>query len=170
MNRTLLIVVGIVVAAAAGFFLLKGRPTQAPTTPPASTSAPAPQTPAASSSIPPAVNPPANTANATSTPSAPSQPSAQPTVQEFTITAKQWEFQPSTITVKKGQLVRLHIKSIDVTHGFSVSDFGVNATLTPNQTRTVEFTPDKVGNFSFACSVFCGSGHSGMRGTLQVTE
>ncbi len=74
------------------------------------------------------------------------------------------------ITVKKGEQVRLNITSIDVTHGFSIPDFGVNTSLVPNQTNTVEFTATKTGTFSFFCSIFCGSGHSGMRGTLQVTE
>ena len=89
-------------------------------------------------------------------------------VKSFTLTAKNWEFVPSTITVNKGDTVKLTITATDVTHGFSLSDFNVKATLEPNQPKTVEFVADKAGTFSFRCSVFCGDGHSGMKGTLIV--
>jgi len=88
----------------------------------------------------------------------------------FSLTARQWEFLPSSITVKKGETIKLSIKSIDVTHGFSLSEFGVNATLKPGESTIVEFVADKVGTFSFFCSVFCGSGHGNMKGTLTVEE
>lgn len=89
-------------------------------------------------------------------------------VQEFTLTAKQFEFSPSTITVNEGDTVRLTITSQDVTHGFSIPDFGINETLKAGETVEVEFVADKAGTYSFACSIVCGSGHSGMKGTLVV--
>lgn len=86
----------------------------------------------------------------------------------FDITAKQWAFVPSTITVDEGDSVTLNVTSTDVTHGLSIPDFGVSETLTPGKTTTVTFTANKAGTFSFFCSIFCGSGHSGMKGTLVV--
>lgn len=100
----------------------------------------------------------------------PVAPPAPIKVKEFTMTAKNWDFEPSTISVKKGDTVRLHIKSVDVDHGFTLAAFGVSTKLKPGATETVEFTADKVGNHSFFCSVFCGAGHKEMRGTLTVTE
>lgn len=67
-------------------------------------------------------------------------------------------------------MVRLSIASVDVRHGFKLPTFGVDATLEPNQTTVVEFVADKVGTFSFFCSVFCGDGHGAMNGSLTVTE
>lgn len=32
----------------------------------------------------------------------------------------------------------------------------------------VAMTPDKVGEFTFVCDVFCGSGHENMEGTIRV--
>ena len=95
-------------------------------------------------------------------------PAPQSSVKEFSIEAKQFEFNPSTITVNKGDKVKLTITSIDVTHGFSLPDFNIVATLSPGNTVVKEFMADKVGSFVFQCSVYCGSGHSGMRGTLIV--
>ena len=89
-------------------------------------------------------------------------------VVEFNMIAKQWEFDPETITVNQGNKVILHIKSVDVTHGFALPDFNVNANLAPGKTVDVEFTADKKGTFTFQCSVFCGSGHREMKGKLVV--
>jgi len=89
-------------------------------------------------------------------------------VKEFNLTAKQWEFTPSTITVKKGDAVRLIIESIDVAHGFAMAEFNVNKRLNPGATITVEFVADRAGTFPFFCSVLCGSGHSKMKGKLVV--
>ena len=89
-------------------------------------------------------------------------------IKEFEVTANQWEFTPSTITVNKGDTVKLKITSVDVTHGFTLPDFGINEVLGPGKDVHVEFVADKTGTFSFWCSVPCGSGHSGMRGQLIV--
>ncbi|MBI2426522.1 MAG: cupredoxin domain-containing protein [Candidatus Kerfeldbacteria bacterium] len=87
----------------------------------------------------------------------------------FSMTARQWQFDPSTITVDEGDTVILNITSEDVTHGFFISAFDVSETLTPGQTTTVQFVADEDGTFSFSCNISCGSGHSTMRGTLVVT-
>src|SRR6185295_15264566 len=91
-----------------------------------------------------------------------------PAVKEFTVTAKDWEFAPAVITVNKGDTVRLKATSLDKTHGLAIPDFNVNARLEPGKTQTVEFVADKAGTFSYVCSVFCGEGHSRMKGTLIV--
>lgn len=92
----------------------------------------------------------------------------EPEVVEIDMTARQWEFEPGTVTVKEGQKVKLNIKSVDVTHGFALPDFGVSQRLEPGKTEIVEFTADKKGTFTFFCSVACGSGHQSMKGTLVV--
>ena len=120
------------------------------------------------SATPPAAAP---APSPTPTPVAAPTPSPAPVTtaaKEFSMEAKQFEFTPSTITVKKGDTVKLHVKSTDVTHGFSLPDFNVNENLAPGKTVDITFTADKAGPFSFFCSFFCGSGHSTMRGTLIV--
>ena len=84
------------------------------------------------------------------------------------MTARQWTFDPDTITVNKGDTVRLEVTSIDVTHGLAISQFGVNVRLIPGATEIVEFTADKAGTFPFICSVPCGRGHRTMTGQLIV--
>jgi len=87
---------------------------------------------------------------------------------EFEITAKQWEFNPSAIEVNKGDLVKLHIESVDVTHGFALPEFGISKTLTKGTDIHVEFIADKEGVFNFFCNIPCGQGHGGMNGQLIV--
>ena len=100
------------------------------------------------------------------TPPATTAPTGE--IKEFEITAKQFSFEPNVITVNKGDRVKLKVTSADVTHGFSINEFGVTQNLEPGKTATVEFVADKSGTFPFYCSVVCGSGHSGMKGQLVV--
>jgi len=94
-------------------------------------------------------------------------PVAETTVR---VTAKKFEYSPARITVKKGQQVSLELVSEDVHHGFNLPDFKVRADLKPGAITRVTFTPDKGGTFTFACDVFCGSGHEDMSGTLVVVD
>jgi cytochrome c oxidase subunit 2 len=99
-----------------------------------------------------------------------STPTGQPTgvTKEFTMTAKQFSFDPAVITVQRGDHVKLTITSVDVTHGISIPAFHVNAKLEPGKSTTVEFDATEVGMFQFRCSVVCGSGHSEMLGAVEV--
>ena len=89
-------------------------------------------------------------------------------VKEFTITAKQFQFEPSTIEVNKGDKVRLIVTSTDVPHGISIPEYDINERLNPGEPVSIEFTADKEGTFTAFCSVFCGSGHSNMKGKIIV--
>ena len=89
-------------------------------------------------------------------------------VKEFKITAKQFQFEPATIEVNKGDKVRLTVTRTDVPHGISIPEYGINERLDPGKEVSIEFTADKQGTFTAFCSVFCGSGHSTMKGKLIV--
>ena len=89
-------------------------------------------------------------------------------VKEFSMTAKKGEFDPFMITVNKGDKVLLHVKSIDVDHGFGLTAFGIDEKLEPGKTVDIEFVADKVGTHQFFCSVWCGGGHPKMTGKLIV--
>ncbi|HSD12753.1 MAG TPA: cupredoxin domain-containing protein, partial [Patescibacteria group bacterium] len=87
---------------------------------------------------------------------------------EIRITAHQFTFTPSEVRVKLGEKIRLVAQSTDVTHGLSIPAFNVNLTLEAGKEATAEFVADQKGTFPFFCNTFCGSGHSGMRGSLIV--
>lgn len=96
------------------------------------------------------------------------QPELETQLREFDIIARRFEFEPSTIMVNQGDTVKLNITSIDTVHGLAISEFGVNVTLPVGQTKTIEFVADKTGSFTMYCSVYCGSDHLNMKGTLMV--
>lgn len=98
----------------------------------------------------------------------PSQNAGQ--AHEIQITAKKYEFSPDPIRVKKGERVRLIITATDRDHGIKIEAFNVEQKLKKGVPTTVEFTADKAGSFPFKCSVHCGFGHGGMKGTLIVEE
>jgi len=84
------------------------------------------------------------------------------------MTAESYKFTPEVIRVKVGTLVALRIKAIDGTHGFKLSDFGIDERLDENEPKTVEFYASKKGDYSFRCSHLCGIGHLGMTGRIIV--
>ena len=96
------------------------------------------------------------------------QPVRNGDFREFRMTAKQFSFEPSTIEVNKGDKVRLIVTSLDVPHGIAIKEYGINERLDVGKPVTIEFTADKEGTFTAFCSVFCGAGHSGMKGKLIV--
>jgi cytochrome c oxidase subunit II len=91
-------------------------------------------------------------------------------VHEIPVTAKKYEFTPSSIHVKKGEHVKLLITAVDHDHGFKLPAFDIEQQLREGDTTTIEFTPDKAGTFRFACSHVCGFGHRGMKAELVVEE
>jgi cytochrome c oxidase subunit 2 len=84
------------------------------------------------------------------------------------VTAKKFEFDPAVLTLRLNEPVVFQLKSLDVVMGFSVPDFGVRGTIIPGQVTEVPMTPTKIGEFTFLCDVFCGSGHENMDGTMRV--
>ncbi len=80
----------------------------------------------------------------------------------ITIDAVRWQYAPETITVKKGDKVKIIVTNKDTAHGIAIPDFGVSGA------DSVEFTADKTGTFEFHCPTYCGQGHKEMKGTLIV--
>jgi heme/copper-type cytochrome/quinol oxidase subunit 2 len=106
-------------------------------------------------------------------------------VQTIDLTAKKYEFAPSTIRVKQGTRVQLKIRAIDHAHGFKISEMpdGVDTKGNPGlvfasaqgctkieegKSETVEFVAQTSGRYAFRCCVHCGWHHRGMKGELIV--
>ena len=92
----------------------------------------------------------ADSANRNKQVSGEGMPIGDASVKEFSITAKRFSFEPSTITVNQGDKVRLTLKSTDTTHGIAISEFNVNLVAGAGEQKTVEFVADKEGIFNFA--------------------
>ena len=95
---------------------------------------------------------------------------AQIATQEVSIIARNFEYLPNQIVVRKDQPVRIYLTSVDNPHGFALGDFKIKREVDPGTVTVIDFVPNKTGEFPFHCSVFCGWGHVGMKGKLFVVE
>jgi plastocyanin domain-containing protein len=85
-------------------------------------------------------------------------------VQEITVTVR-GGYSPDTIVVREGVPVRLNFyrdETASCSEQVVFGDFGIARHLPAFQTTSIEFTPDKAGEFTFTC------GMNMMRGKLLV--
>lgn len=96
-------------------------------------------------------------------------PSSAAQVQKVTVTGAEYAFTPSTFTLKKGQPAEITFKNVGAfPHNLTIPDLNLKTkTIQPGEQDTIQFTPDKTGQFAFMCTV-PGHADKGMRGTLTV--
>jgi heme/copper-type cytochrome/quinol oxidase subunit 2 len=103
-------------------------------------------------------------------------PSASPTaetgstedVKVVEVEAGSFYYKPNEIRVKKGQKVKITLKSVSMMHDFVIDELKVKAPITKSgSVSTVEFVADKVGKFQYYCSV-ADHKAKGQVGTLIV--
>ncbi len=90
--------------------------------------------------------------------------------QAVSVTVSREGFQPREIAVRKGETVRLSIKTADGEHCFAVDDLRIEKRVLPGRTTTLDLTPDKAGSFPFYCCLETGAAADKQRGRLIVTE
>ncbi|MEK7588992.1 MAG: plastocyanin/azurin family copper-binding protein [Patescibacteria group bacterium] len=89
-------------------------------------------------------------------------------VKEFTVSGQNLSFSPSTLTVKKGDKVKITFQNSEGFHDWVVDEFGAATKQTKAPTtEVIEFVANKTGSFEYYCSV--GQHRAmGMKGTLIV--
>ncbi len=102
-------------------------------------------------------------------------PWADPGVREITpgqfeayVIAQAWSFNPREIVLPVGAEIDIYVTSVDVQHGFKVTDTNINMMVVPGQVSKLSFTFDEVGDFPYICHEYCGQGHAAMYGTVKV--
>ena len=90
-----------------------------------------------------------------------------PAVKEFTVHGSSFKFTPNSITVNKGDTVKITFISDDSSHDICVEGYGCSSVVSGGGTSTLQFVAKDSGNLKFYCSV---DGHRGfgMEGTLSV--
>ncbi len=79
-----------------------------------------------------------------------------------------YEFDPDPIRMKAGEKYIIELTAVDVPHGFLVPDLGLNVRVTPGEVKRVSIIPPEAGTYEVKCHVYCGEGHSDMKGTIIV--
>lgn len=111
----------------------------------------------------------------------------QPQERTFTVVAHKYAYEPSVLRVNRGDRVRIRLVAKDVTHGFFVEGYDLDAKARPDdpdfwvrhpsqgkdheyeQVQEISFVADRSGKFRYRCSMTCGYMHPFMQGELIVS-
>ncbi len=114
---------------------------------------------------------------------------AVPHERSFTITAHKYAYDPPILRVNRGDRLRIRLVAEDVTHGFYLEGFDLDAKVRPDnptfwvrrpsesnqegknykEVEEIDFVANRAGKFRYRCSITCGYMHPFMQGELIVS-
>ena len=84
------------------------------------------------------------------------------------LVASKGGFRPKAVNARKGEPLRLVLKTADDEHCFALDALRIEKRIRPGKPVTLDLTPDRVGSFPFYCCL--EPDNEAMRGRLVVTE
>jgi cytochrome c oxidase subunit 2 len=95
-------------------------------------------------------------------------PVVRPPAGDVYVQAKRWAFGP-ILELRAGETYRLHVASIDILHGFHLTD-DLDLLLVPGEAQVFEVRPVDGERMVMQCSEYCGIQHNRMKATVRVLE
>nr|WP_227738952.1 cytochrome c oxidase subunit II [Halorientalis pallida] len=74
----------------------------------------------------------------------------------------------NTVVMPKDENIRLNITSRDWLHAFHVPAMGLKQDALPGESNSIVTKPTSTGEYQLYCAEYCGVGHSGMLGSVEV--
>ena len=78
--------------------------------------------------------------------------------------------QSDKLNLKNNRPVKILLRSVDVLHNWYVPQFRAKMDAVPGVVTYYWFEPNKVGEYEVLCAEYCGVGHYGMRGRVEVQD
>ena len=107
-----------------------------------------------------------------------------PQERSLTITAHKYAYDPPVLELNRGDRVHIRLVAKDVTHGFYLEGYDLDAKARPEndtfwlrhpsqgeeyeEVREMNFVANHTGKFRYRCSITCGYMHPFMQGELIV--
>ena len=79
-------------------------------------------------------------------------------------------FEPSRITLRRGEAARIVLSSADGEHCFAIDALRIEKRIVPGRPTRLDLTPDRPGVFPFYCCLESGERAGVERGELTVVE
>jgi heme/copper-type cytochrome/quinol oxidase subunit 2 len=79
-------------------------------------------------------------------------------------------FQPSSLTLRRGETVSVVLSSLDGEHCFAVDALRIEKRIVPGRPTRFELTPERAGAFEFHCCLETGEAARIERGQLTVVD
>jgi len=74
----------------------------------------------------------------------------------------------NTLIIPEGREIQLNVTATDWLHSFHVPSLGLKQDAFPAQWQSIYTKATATGTHQLYCAEYCGSGHSGMLGTVEV--
>ena len=87
---------------------------------------------------------------------------------DFTIVAKDHVFTPDKLEVSQDDLVKITLRSDDVTVSFAIDAYRIVKRVPGKTSVTFEFRADQAGSFPFYCNLTTDAACKDMKGVLSV--
>jgi len=72
-------------------------------------------------------------------------------VEQIEVVASDAGFKPAVLRLRRGEAVRLSLRTEDGEHCFAVDAFRIEKRVMPGRTTMLDLTPDRAGDFPFHC-------------------
>jgi heme/copper-type cytochrome/quinol oxidase subunit 2 len=95
---------------------------------------------------------------------------AAPAEPEIAVKITKQGFEPSRLTIRRGETTRLVISAAEGEHCFAIEALRVEKRVVAGRPTHVELTPAEAGVFPFYCCVETGEAAKVERGELTVTD
>ena len=90
-------------------------------------------------------------------------------VREFNVVGDHYAFTPATITVNRGDVVKITFTAKDIAHSFTIDGpYRISKRAAAGQSVTFEFRADAQGPQPIYCNLTADPKCKDMKGTLQV--